>query len=94
MPANKKYLIKSPWTRTSKVLAAFLGGLLATLALHLAFAVWGDEKIVLSTTLYSFFLIWPLFMLMVYWIKKPWQSWAILLSVIVIFGIITYLGKI
>ena len=93
MPANKKYLLNTRWARTSKILAAFLGGLLATMALHMAFAVWGDEKVVIVTSLYSIFIIWPLFMLMVYWIKKPWKSWVILLSVTVFFGVLTYLGK-
>ncbi|MEM9859705.1 MAG: hypothetical protein AAF843_20295 [Bacteroidota bacterium] len=93
MPANKKYLLNTRLGRTSKILAAIFGSLFATMSFHVAAAVWTDPINALVTSLFSIFIIWPLLMLMVYWIAKPWKSWTILLSITLIFGVLTYLGK-
>ncbi|MEM9834441.1 MAG: hypothetical protein AAF944_27685 [Bacteroidota bacterium] len=93
MPANKKYLLESPWTRTSKVVAAILGGFLATASMHVALSYVFGVEVVFMTALYSVFIMWPLFMLMVYWIEKPWISWAILMGIFLVSSIGTYFGK-
>ncbi|MEL6717467.1 MAG: hypothetical protein AAFO82_15325 [Bacteroidota bacterium] len=93
MPANKKYLLQSPWARTSKIIAAILGSLLASIAVHMALALWVDTATFLSISVYGTFLLWVGFMLLVYWFKSPWKSWGALLLVIVVAGAAIYLGK-
>ncbi|MEM7550979.1 MAG: hypothetical protein AAF363_14945 [Bacteroidota bacterium] len=93
MPANRKYLIQSGWTRFSKVMAAILGSLLATYALHIALGYLLDISVILNTSIYSIFIVWVAFMMMVYWIKKAWKSWAILALTIAVSSIVIYAGK-
>ncbi|MEM9142620.1 MAG: hypothetical protein AAGA86_06500 [Bacteroidota bacterium] len=93
MPANKKYLLRTRWGRTSKVLAALLGSMLASIALHLALALWFGFKYVIPTSIFSIFIVWVGFMLVVYWIKKPWKSWILLLTVILVSTAGIILGK-
>ena len=93
MPANKKYLLNTRLGRTSKVLAALFGSMLASIALHLALALWVGYKYVIPTSIYSIFIVWVGFMLLVYWIKKPWKSWVLLLTVILISTVGIVLGK-
>ncbi|MEM6633651.1 MAG: hypothetical protein AAF694_28520 [Bacteroidota bacterium] len=93
MPAKKKYLHQSSWAKTGKFTAALLGGLFASIGIHMALALWLDPRIVISTTLWSMFLVWPAMMLIVYWIKKPWVSWAVMLGLTVVSGLFIFLGK-
>ncbi len=93
MPANKKYLLKSPWARTSKIIAAILGSLLATLSIHYTLALWVDMSAVIATSLYSIFIVWTLFMLLVYKIKSPTKAWLVLLTIVAIGAIAIVLKK-
>ena len=93
MPANKKHLLKTRLGRASKILAVLLGSLFASIALHLVLAVWLGKAYVVPASTFSFLIIWVAFMVWVYWIKKPWKSWLMLLLVILISGIGIYLGK-
>lgn len=93
MPANKKYLLKTRLGRTSKILAVMLGSLVASITLHLALAPWLGREYVVPTSIFSFLIVWVAFMVLVYWIQKPWKSWLLLLLVILVSGIGIYLGK-
>lgn len=93
MPANKKYLLKSGWARASKVLAAIPGSLAASLALHLALALWVGFDYVVPTSTFSVFIVWTGLMLLVYRIEKPWKSWAVLFIILLICVIGIVLGK-
>ena len=93
MPANKKYLLKNGWARASKVLAAILGSLAASLALHIALALWVGFDYVLPTSTFSVFILWTGFMLLVYRIEKPWKSWVVLLIILLVCAIGIVLGK-
>lgn len=93
MPANKKYLIQNPWTKASKVIASILGALFCTLAVHFLLAmIWGIDGVMI-TSLYTIFILWVTLMLMVYWIKKAWVSWLILLAITLICSVLIYLLK-
>lgn len=70
--------------RTSKILAALLGSMVASISLHLALALWLGFTYVVPTSIYTIFIIWVGFMLLVYWIKKPWKSWVLLLTIILV----------
>tara|TARA_B100000809_G_scaffold266537_1_gene329744 strand:- start:6346 stop:6633 length:288 start_codon:yes stop_codon:yes gene_type:complete len=93
MPANKKYLIQSGWVKTSKFLAAFLGSLLTIMMVHIALSYVLDQRTVLITSLYTTIIIWPLLMLVVYWIKKAWMSWVLFSSLIVLSSVVIYILK-
>ncbi|MEM1119787.1 MAG: hypothetical protein AAGJ18_05025, partial [Bacteroidota bacterium] len=56
-------------------------------------AFYANTEVVVSTALFSTFIVWTLLMLMVYWIKKPWVSWAILTSITLVLGVGIYLAK-
>ena len=93
MPANKKYLLKTRLGRTSKITAALFGSMIASISLHLALALWLGFTYVIPTSIYTIFIVWVGFMLLVYWIKKPWKSWILLLSVILVSVVGIVLGK-
>lgn len=93
MPANKKYLIKSPWIKFSKLMAAILGGFIVSIAIHLALALWIDLSLVLVTSIFSVFIIWAVLMLVVYWMKSPLKAWGLLLLTLIICSAAIYLGK-
>ena len=84
MPANKKYLLKTKWSRASKLLAAIPGSLAASLALHIALALWLGFDYVIPTSTFSIFIVWTGLMLLVYRIEKPWKSWAVLFIILLI----------
>lgn len=81
MPAKQKYL-SGAWQRFSKIIAAIPGAYIATMLLHVAVAknMANDTPIVL-TTAYSAFLMWVGFMVLVFFIKKAWHAWALLLGI-------------
>ncbi|MEM9389499.1 MAG: hypothetical protein AAGA02_03440 [Bacteroidota bacterium] len=87
MPANKKYLLRTRLGRTSKILAATIGSLLCSVSFHVALLFFFDKSKVLATALYSIFISWVLLMLMVYYIKKPWLSWAMLIAIFIVSAI-------
>ncbi|MEM6347480.1 MAG: hypothetical protein AAF927_26560 [Bacteroidota bacterium] len=93
MPANKKYLLQSPWAKTSKVIAAILGSLIGSVLVHLALALWIDKSTMLNVSVYGIFMLWVGLMLLVYWVKSPWKSWGVLLTIISLAGLLIYLGK-
>ena len=93
MPANKKYLEKSPWIQTSKLVAAFIGGLVASLSLHLALAFWVGFDYIIPTSLFSIFVLWGFFMITVYWIKSHWISWGVLFLITFISVVGIYIAK-
>ena len=93
MPANKKYLTKSPWTRSSKLLAAILGGFLVSIGIHFSLALWIDMRTVMVTSVFSIFILWTILMLLVYWMKSPGKAWVIILLTLIICGAAIYFGK-
>ena len=93
MPAIKKYLITSGWTKASKFLAAFLGSLIAMTSLVMALSSWLDPYIVLWTASYWSFIIWIFLMLLVYWIRNAWVAWLILLGITLVSALFFYLGN-
>lgn len=93
MPANKKYLLKTRWGRTSKILAAIPGAIMATAIIEIVMGLlWNTEMVVVSMW-FSYPLIWVTFICAVYWIKKPWKAWVLLLSISLVGVIMIYFIK-
>ena len=85
--------MQSPWAKTSKVLAAIVGGLLGSLGVHMSLALAIGYTYVVPTSVFTVFIVWVCFMLVVYWVEKPWKAWGILGLIIATSAIIIYLLK-
>ncbi|SHJ20379.1 hypothetical protein [Pseudozobellia thermophila] len=92
MPANSKYLDPRVGHRIAKISAAILGGLLVTLAFHLALAAWFDKTTVIITSTYSAFILWVVLMMVAFMARSGLKIWGIYLALTLIFGGLTYLG--
>ena len=93
MPANKKYLLRSGWAKSSKVLAALFGSLIASLALLTLVAMLGYADLVLLSSWFTFPSLWVAFIVVVYWVKSPMKAWGLLLSISLVCGVIIYFLK-
>ena len=93
MPANKKYLLKTRLGRTSKILAAIIGSLAASIMVHLALSFLVGRTYIVPASMLTFMILWVTFMVLVYWIEKPWKSWLMLLSIVVVCGLVVALVK-
>ena len=78
MPANRKYLLKTRLGRTSKLVAASVGGLFATISVLSLIGLLGFKKLVVLTIWFVFPSVWVFFIAIVYWIKKPRHAWGVL----------------
>lgn len=92
MPANRKYLMTSGWNKTSKFLAAFLGGLTVITSVVMALSSWLNPQVVVITAIYAGFILWILLMLLVYWIRKAWVSWLVFTCITLLSALFMYLG--
>lgn len=93
MPANKKYLTKSPWLRLSKILAGMAGGYAVTLSLHLFFASFLPKENVIITAYITGYVLWAFLLLYAFVAQSVWRVWAIYIVLTLIFSL-PYLLKI
>jgi|SRR5690606_21433268 len=94
MPANKKYLTKSPVQRFAKISAGMVGGYLVTVSLHLALALWIDHVNVLMTLRFGGFILWVALLIVAFVAENGWKIWGIYLGITLLFSGVFYLGKI
>jgi hypothetical protein len=93
MPANKKYLTKSPVQRFAKISAGLMGGYLVTVSLHLALATWIDHTHVLMTLQFGGFILWVALLIAAFLAKNGWKVWAAYLTISLLFSFAFYIGK-
>lgn len=93
MPANKKYLTKSPWQRFAKITAGFFGGYLVTTTLFMAVSYGIDYSAVLLTLRFGGFILWAALLVLAFLAKNGWKVWAIYLLLSGLFSVFIYLGK-
>lgn len=79
MPANKKYLTKSPWQRLLKITAGFFGGYAVMVSFHLLLALWIDKKYIVVTAAFSGYILWAVLLLFAFLAKNGWKVWAVYL---------------
>lgn len=91
MPANKKYLTKSPWTKFSKILIGTLGGHLVTISFHAALTRIFPQEYVMVTSFITGYLLWATLLLFAFIINKAWKTWAIYTALIVVFSCIYFI---
>ena len=94
MPANPKYLTKSPWQQFAKISSGIIGGYLISALLHLSLALWLPfHKEMLITSIFTFFIIWCALLIFPFLFKNGWKLWLLYLGIISILYVIYYLGK-
>ncbi len=91
MPANKKYLTKSPWIRGSKILAGTFGGYAVMFSFHLALTEVFPRNEVIITSFITGYILWAFLLLYAFIIEKAWKVWLIYLLLTGIFLIPTFL---
>lgn len=80
MPANKKYLTASPWQRLLKVTAAFIGGYLLTMSLHLLLMIFVDKQTMIMTMKFSVYIVWCVLMILAFLARNGLKIWGIYLG--------------
>lgn len=94
MPANKKYLTKSPWQKFAKLSSGILGGYIIAALFHMCCALWlPNSKEVLVTSIFTLYLVWVTLMLVPYLFENGWKVWGIYLLIIIALYIIYYFGN-
>ena len=86
MPANKKYLTKSPLTRISKIAAGFFGGYAVSVSLHLLLARYFNPGDVLITAYFSCIMLWAVLLLLPFLVERVWKVWLIYAVLTLIFS--------
>lgn len=94
MPANKKYLTKSPLERFLKISAGFAGGYMITEGFHMALAVWTNVGNILITLQFVGFMLWAALLIAALISKKGWKVWVVYLAIFTVLCALIYLGKI
>ncbi|OIN60686.1 hypothetical protein [Arsenicibacter rosenii] len=86
MPANKKYLTRSPWIRLSKLLAGSLGGYLVTISFHAALTRVCPKEYVIVTSFITGYLLWAILLLNAFLIPQAWKTWALYIVLMGVFS--------
>lgn len=78
MPANSKYLTKSPWQKFAKLSAGIIGGYFIDALLHMNIALLLPvHHEVLVTTIVTFFIVWCALLILPYLFKNGWKVWGV-----------------
>jgi len=94
MPANKKYLTKSPWIRLSKILAGAIGGFAVMFSFHLFLTLIFPKDEVVATSFILGYILWAFLMLWAFVEKNVWRIWLIYLGATILFSSIYILAAI
>ena len=94
MPANPKYLTKSPWQQFAKISAGILGGYLITVLFHINLPLWlPAPREVLISGVYTIFLMWCAMLIVPFLFKNGWKAWLLYIILIVILSLTYYFGN-
>ncbi|MDB0600749.1 hypothetical protein [Tenacibaculum maritimum] len=94
MPANSKYLNKSPWQQFAKISAGILGGYIITALLHMSLALWlPHPKEVLITSIYTYFIVWTVLLIVPFLFKNGWKAWGLYILISLFFYVLYYSGN-
>lgn len=87
MPANKKYLTKSPWLRFSKIMAGTVGGYAVMMSLHLLLTRIFPRENVVATAFFTGYILWAFLLLWAFVAKHVWQVWATYIGLTLLFSL-------
>lgn len=85
MPANKKYLTKSPWLRLAKILAGTVGGYAVMLSFHLALTTVFPKNEVVATAFILGYILWSFLLLWAFVAKNVWRVWLTYIVLTIVF---------
>ncbi|MES2653249.1 MAG: hypothetical protein V4663_16030 [Bacteroidota bacterium] len=87
MPANKKYLTKSPWLRLSKILAGTIGGYTVMFSFHMVLTKVFPQENVIATSFFTGYLLWAILLLFAFLAKNVWKVWAVYVMLTLLFSL-------
>jgi len=87
MPANKKYLTKSPWMRLNKILAGMVGGYAVMMSLHLFLTAFFPKENVIITAFFTGYTLWAFLLLNAFTAQNVWRVWAIYAVLTLVFSL-------
>nr|WP_295922088.1 hypothetical protein [uncultured Dyadobacter sp.] len=87
MPANKKYLTKSPWLRLNKILAGTVGGYAVMMSLHLFLTAFLPKEEVIVTAFITGYLLWAFLLLYAFIARNVWRVWALYVVLTLVFAL-------
>lgn len=87
MPANKKYLTKSPWLRLSKILAGVVGGYTVMFSFHMLLTKIFPQENVIATSFFTGYILWAILLLMAFLVKNVWKVWAAYAALTLLFSL-------
>ncbi|WP_291864813.1 hypothetical protein [Maribacter sp.] len=94
MPANLKYLNKSPWQQFAKISSGILGGYIITALLHMSLALWlPNHRAVLITSIFTTFIVWCTLLIIPFLFKNGWKAWALYILIALLLYGIYFLGN-
>lgn len=85
MPANKKYLTKSPWLRLSKIVTGAVGGYSVALSFHLLLCDIFPQKEVIITSFITAYILWALLLLYAFIAKHIWKTGLLYIGLTLLF---------
>jgi len=86
MPANKKYLTKSPFERFLKIAAGFIGGYCIMISFHHLFGYFFAPGYVVITAEITGYLLWVIILLVAFLAEKAWKIWLLYILLTVLFS--------
>ncbi|CAM3982781.1 hypothetical protein SAMN06265348_104379 [Pedobacter westerhofensis] len=87
MPANKKYLTKSPFQKFLKITAGFLGGYCVMISFHYLLGYIFEPKNVIITAAFTGYTLWAILMLLAFLSKSAWKIWLYYILLTALFSI-------
>jgi hypothetical protein len=76
MPANKKYLTKSPWLRLARILAGIVGGYAVMFSFHMLLTKLFPQENVIATSFFTGYILWAVLLLVAFLVRNVWKVWA------------------
>jgi len=94
MPANPKYLNKSPWQQGAKISAGLIGGYCISALLHmnLALLIPLHQEVLVTSTI-TLFLVWCTLIVIPYLFDNGWKAWGLYLIIIIILYSLYFFNK-
>lgn len=87
MPANKKYLTRSPFQRFLKITAGFIGGYCVMISFHQLFAYIVEPRNVVVTAGITGYILWAILLLLAFLEEKAWKVWLCYLALTILFAL-------
>ncbi len=88
MPANKKYLTRSPWLRLSKILAGAVGGYVVMFSFHLLLSKFIAPELVIVTSFITGYTLWAFLLLGAFIFPNVWKVWLSYIGLSLLFSLL------